>query len=355
MTNRTPSPLANRTALKKLIGPLLACLMLASLGLFGQSDSTTRIAFYNLENIWHPTNDSLHRDDEFTPDGMRNWSFYRYREKLNLMAKAIVSIGKWNPPDLLGFAEVENRQVLYDLAHTSTLRKLDYQIIHYESPDRRGIDVCAFYRKEHLDILHSSPHRVPLASRTTRDVLYIKTLSHGDTVHVLYNHWPSRYGGQKASEPNRIAAARVVRALVDSIRTKRPKAAIVIMGDLNDEWHNISILDSLGAKALPEEATESGLVNLMATLPENAGSHRYQGKWGYLDQIIVSTSLLEASSPRLSPVGAVVVRHDFLLEKDPKYPGERPFRSFIGMRYHGGFSDHLPIYIDLWHTAPKNP
>ena len=348
-----PYLLASLTGQKKIVSCLLLLFCFSSI-LPAQEQPFTRVAFYNLENIWHPENDSLKRDDEFTPEGMRNWSFYRYHDKLSKMSKAIRSIGGWNPPDILGFAEVENRQVLEDLRNEAPLRPLNYGIVHYESPDRRGIDVCAFYRKEKVEILHSHAQRVRLPGNpnyATRDVLYLKTLSRGDTLHLIYCHWPSRYGGQKISEPKRIAAARTVRRIADSIKNFNPQAPLIIVGDLNDEWNNISILDTLAAKPTVAEAEKSGshLVNLMATLNENQGTHRYQGRWGYLDQIIVSTSLLNVSTPKLSSEKAVVVRHDFLLEQDEKYPGLKPFRSFIGMRYNGGFSDHLPVYVDVVH------
>lgn len=342
------------TGKKHLVSTLLLVFVSSCPGLWAQDENYTRVAFYNLENIWHPSNDSLKRDDEFTPDGMRNWSFYRYHDKLNKMAKAIRSIGGWNPPDIIGFAEVENRQVLEDLRNTAVLRPLQYHIVHYESPDRRGIDVCAFYRKENMEMLHHHAQRVRLPGNpnyATRDILYLKALSQGDTLHLIYCHWPSRYGGQKISEPKRIAAARTVRRITDSIKRREPAAALIIMGDLNDEWNNISIMDTLAAKPTVAEAEQNGsqLLNLMATLDESIGTHRYRGRWGYLDQIIVSTAMLGEAKPHLSKLGAVVVRHPFLLEQDEKYPGQKPFRSFIGMRYNGGFSDHLPVYIDVLH------
>ncbi len=311
------------------------------------AQQSLRIAFYNVENLFDPENDSTKNDDEFTPEGMRNWSNYRYREKTNRMAKAILSIGDWEAPDVVGLAEVENRKVVDDLVSTEVLRKFNYEVVHYESPDRRGIDVAMVYRKDKLKLLYSAPIPVKMADDpnfATRDILYAKLLTTtADTIHVMYCHWPSRYGGQAQSEPKRIRAAQTVRFIADSIYTKNAEANIVIAGDFNDEWNNISISEYL----IKEKEGKGKLLNLMASMPENEGSHRYRGVWSYLDQIIVSKSLMDNRAPDIQQKKAVVCKHPFLLEKDEKYPGQKPFRSFIGMKYHGGFSDHLPVYIDL--------
>lgn len=309
-----------------------------------------RIAFYNVENLFDPADDPDKNDEEFTPDGMRNWNEYRYWEKSNRMAKAILSIGEWDAPEVVGLAEVENRKVLEDLVNSEVLRKFDYEVVHFESPDRRGIDVGMIYRTDRLDLLASKNIAVAMPDDpgfATRDILYAKMITPGeDTIHLMYCHWPSRYGGQAQSEPKRIQAAKTVRAIVDSILTLNENAHIVIAGDLNDEWNNISIKEYL----VNPGGGKKPLVNLMAELPPDEGSHRYRGVWSYLDQIIVSEALLDEEGPDLANKKAHIANHGFLLEKDEKYPGLKPFRTFIGMRYHGGFSDHLPVYIDILST-----
>jgi len=336
----------------KLCSLIFTYIFILNGSLYSQSEENSyRIAFYNLENLFNPENDSLKRDDEFTPDGMRNWSHYRYREKSNRMAKALLTIGGWKAPEIIGVAEIEDRKVLEDLVNSNTLRKFNYGIIHYESPDRRGIDVAALYRKDIFEPLTSINIPVKMPNDpdfATRDILYIKgRFPNDDTVHLFYNHWPSRYGGQQQSEPKRIRAALTARKAVDSIQKANPNASIILLGDFNDEWNNISMLEYL--KALPSKSTSSNtsLVNLMAGLDKNSGSHRYQGVWSYLDQIIVSASLVDGEASDIVGTTAFVVKEDFLLERDEKYPGIKPFRSFIGMRYNGGFSDHLPVYVDL--------
>lgn len=300
-----------------------------------------------MENLFDPTNDSTKNDDEFTPEGMRNWSDYRYHEKSNRMAKAILSIGEWEAPDVVGLAEVENRKVVEDLTQTEVLRKFNYEVLHYESPDRRGIDVAMIYRKDKLKLIYSKPIPVSMPedpSFATRDILYAKMVTeNNDTLNLMYCHWPSRYGGQAQSEPKRILAAQTVRRVTDSILNVDANAKIIIAGDFNDEWNNISLKDYLTNSA----SNSQTLINLMAKLPANQGSHRYRGVWSYLDQVIVSENLLDGKELDINNLNAEICTHEFLLEKDEKYPGQKPFRSFIGMKYHGGFSDHLPIYIDL--------
>lgn len=320
---------------------------------FAQSEAYYRVGFYNLENLFHPSNDSLKRDDEFTPEGQRFWSFYKYREKTNRMAKAILSIGEYQPIDLLGLAEVENRLVLDDLIENPVLKKANYRVVHYESPDRRGIDVAALYRPERLTLINSKAFPLKLdydPGFRSRDVLYLQMSldEFQDTLHIFYCHWPSRYGGQAQSEPKRRAAATLVRSLVDSLQKAYADPQIVIAGDFNDEWFNQSLSNDLRAldpKDFDGETSE--LYNLMRSLDANTGSHRYHGEWTYLDQIIVTGKLFTNSQLQITNRQAHVVHHAFLMEEDEKYPGEKPFRTFIGFRFNGGFSDHLPVYINI--------
>ncbi len=323
---------------------LLMCLFFST-GSFAQ-ETYHRIAFYNQENLFDYENDSLIKDEEYLPEGKRHWDQYRYREKSNRMAKAILSIGEWQAPDIVGVCEVENRRVLEDLVHNEVLKKLNYGIVHYDSPDRRGIDVGLLYRKDRVKVHYSKPVQVKNTediSFKTRDILYVKLSIAGDTLHLFVNHWPSRYGGQQQSEPKRILAANTLRTVVDSLQAHQKQSKIIIMGDLNDSPENLSVKQYLKAVKNPDEQGE--LKNLMQELPVNEGSHRYKGEWSYLDQIIVSQVLLRQEEIRGNQ--AFVHRPDFLLEVDERYPGKKPFRTFIGLRYQKGFSDHLPVYIDL--------
>lgn len=321
-------------------------ILFCSLATHAQSTESYRIAFYNLENLFHPDNDSLKNDDDFTPDGPYNWGAYRYKEKCNHMAKAILSIGEWEPPAVVGLAEVENVLALQDLVATDVLRKFEYKIIHYESPDRRGIDVGMIYRPDLFEPAYSKAIPVTLkddSNFATRDILYVKgTFNKKNTVHLFFNHWPSRYGGQAQSEPKRIAAAQTLREVTDSLHSQNSNAYIIISGDFNDEWTNKSLQNTL-----TDSTSKNYLTNLMATMPVQQGSHRYRGVWSYLDQVIVSNSLLSASLPQIQDYSAHIVQHPFLLKTDDRYPGFVPNRTFVGRTYQGGFSDHLPVYVDL--------
>ncbi|MGB0176857.1 MAG: endonuclease/exonuclease/phosphatase family protein [Owenweeksia sp.] len=322
-----------------------------------QPDDKVRVAFYNLENLFDPSDDTLKNDEEFTPQGQRYWSNYRYREKSHRMAKAILSIGEWDAPDIVGVAEIENRKVLEDLVQSPVLAKFDYDIIHFESPDRRGIDVGMIYRRDRFTLIAS--RNIPVTTPedpgfATRDILYASgTIFSGDTIHLFYCHWPSRYGGQQQSEPKRILAALTVKKITDSILNTDPLATIIVAGDFNDEWTNYSLKDVLEARVPETNSKPKTLYNLMAAMDAAAGSHRYRGQWAYLDQVIVSNGLLNNSGVEAWEHRAFIVSHDFLLETDEKYPGSQPFRTFIGMKYHGGFSDHLPVYIDLYKEVPE--
>ena len=330
-------------------------LLLLSSTLFGQpfndefrGDTAIRIGFYNVENLFDTQNDPLKKDDAFTPEGDYRWTEYRLRAKTTALAKVIRNMGGWEPIEVLGMCEVENRFVLEKLISHPILANVGYQIAHIESPDWRGIDVAAIYRADKFTLLYQRAIPVTLPNNpnfTTRDILYLKGLAIKDTIHLFFNHWPSRYGGQMKSEPNRIAAAQILRTTIDSITQIHPKSNVIVMGDFNDEWDNISIRENLGAGPAKENPQ---LINLMPELPSDFGTHRFQGVWAYLDQIIVVPHLLNLEhSLYIRGTKAHVFREKYLLEKDEKYAGLKPFRMYSGFRYQGGYSDHLPIYVDV--------
>jgi predicted extracellular nuclease len=308
-----------------------------------------RIGFYNLENLFNTVNDSMVRDEEFTPDGMKNWNDYRYYQKSNQMAQAIFAMGGWEFPAVVGLCELENVGVIEDLVQRDVIKNANYEIVHYESIDRRGIDVALIYRPSKFEVLYSKPYRIKLDGDPgfrTRDVLYVKGVALStDTLHLFVNHWPSRYGGQLESEPKRMAAAQTVRAVVDSIYQTQPEAHVIIMGDLNDHPENKSISEVLRAGKYGLE--ENDLINLMTGEMNYAGSHRYRGEWSFLDHIIVSPALLDDTGIRVVNGRAWVTDSPLLLTDDNRYPGKMPFRTYGGPTFLGGFSDHLPIFIDL--------
>jgi len=319
------------------------------------SKSSYRVMFYNVENLFDTMDDPEKNDNEFTPEGSRYWSEYRYKQKLSNIYKVIVAVGEWDLPILVGLSEVENRKVLEDLLNFTPLYKTDYKIIHYESPDARGIDVALLYRSELFKPINHKPVRVvwpaSIGKGTTRDILYVSgTTQEGDTLHIFVNHWPSRWGGQMETEEKRMFVAKLLKTQTDSIFKLNSFANIIIMGDLNDYPTDRSLLESLKTNTSFEKIKSDKLYNLSYYLQEvkKLGTHKYDGQWGILDQIIVSGTLLDTTrNIYTTPDNAHVFSPDFMLEPDEKYTGKRVNRTYIGYKYHGGYSDHLPTYVDL--------
>lgn len=314
-----------------------------------------RIMFYNCENFFDIYDDPQKRDEDFTPDGIKHWTEKKFQEKLMHISQVIAAVGGGKPPELVGLCEVENQFVLEQLTQKSPLRVFGYKIIHYESPDHRGIDVALLYQPSRFKPIYTQ--KIPVVfkdsnSRPTRDILYVKgTLVNGDTLNVFVNHWPSRWGGMLETEPKRMLAAALLRTKTDSILKENPKAKIFIMGDLNDFPTNKSLLVSLHALHNFDTIIPTELYDLSWYLQEvkHLFSHRYHGEEGILDQMIVSGTLLDTTSTLYTTKdNAHIFNADFLLEKDKYGPGKVPFRTYIGMKYHGGYSDHLPPYIDLF-------
>jgi predicted extracellular nuclease len=318
-----------------------------------EQERLLRIMFYNVENLFDTEDDSLKMDKEFLPDEIRNWSKFRYSQKQSQLSKVITAVGGWSPPELVGLCEIENRSVLNYLTRQSPLYVFGYQIIHQESPDARGIDVALLYQPKSFKPVSTEfiPVNYPVNKRKTRDIIYSRgIIPNHDTLHVFVNHWPSRYGGQLESEENRIYVAGLLKHKTDSILDNNPQALIVIMGDFNDEPDNTSLIKTLNALPAYDSLQTKQLVNLSYELryTNNQGSHKYQGQWTLLDQVIVSGALLNKSrNTYTTPEKLTVVKASFLLEPDEAYLGDKPYRTYVGFKYNGGFSDHLPVFIDL--------
>lgn len=309
-----------------------------------------RVMFYNVENLFDTKNDSLKNDEEFLPEATKKWTYYRYKEKLTKIAKVIVASGNENVPDLVGLSEVENDTCLRDLVKYSPLHEAGYRYVMTDSPDARGIDVALLYQRSSFKLLDKVEIPIPhekLRRSPTRNILYVsgQVLS-GDTLDVFVCHMPSRAGGEEKSEPFRMATCYVLKAAVDAVMDVRQNPNILIMGDFNDYPYNRSLTQMLKAAKPKKKVEPRALYNLMYGM--KGGTNRYRGEWGILDQIIVSGTMLQpTNSIRTTPTKAQILRHPFLLEEDDRYGGYIPSRTYIGMRYHGGFSDHLPVCVDL--------
>ena len=317
-----------------------------------------KIMCYNVENFFDCVDDSLTSDEEFTPTGIRGWNYKKYQKKQANIAKVISAIGGWDAPAIVGICEVESRKCLIDLARYSGLKNLRYKFLHHESPDARGIDVALLYQPNLFKPIHDQAITIhfPNAPQSrTRDILFASgIIPTGDTLHVFVCHFPSRLDGELESEEKRTFVASVLRTKVDSIFAANKNPNIVIMGDFNDFPTNASLLEVLKAQPLNDSISDKGLYNLMYKLHvEGKGSNKHLGEWGALDQMIVSGSLLNSTNSFFTKqFDAHFFDADFLLENDNTYLGKQPFRTFVGMKYQEGFSDHLPIYTDFWYNAP---
>ncbi|MCX6273018.1 MAG: endonuclease [Bacteroidetes bacterium] len=311
---------------------------------------TVRVVFYNTENLYDPFNDSLTMDDDFLPTQPRAWGYGRFRKKIISISRALLAAGRWNPPALIGLCEIENRFVLNQLVRESPLQKFGYKVIHEDSPDPRGVDVALLYQPSRVSIVN---HRVirminPMDSTfRTRDVLEATVvLSNCDTLHIFVNHWPSKYGGIASSLEKRKFVASRVRTVLDSLFDLNSMAKILMMGDFNDGPDQEVMLENLRARPVADTTSPSCLVNLMGNRRWKTGTHKFRGEWSVLDQFLVSKSLM-SGKVSVSGTGATIFSAEFLLEEDDGFTGHRPFRTFAGPRYLGGFSDHLPIVLDL--------
>jgi predicted extracellular nuclease len=302
---------------------------------------------YNVENLFDTINDPKKDDEEFLPTSKKNWNGKRYAEKLRHITQVIGAAGY---PELVGLCEIENKLVLDELVAMDSLKPYGYQVVHYESPDERGIDVGLLIRSKGFKLVYSKSIRVDLPgenARPTRDILYAKMVFKRDTLHVFVNHWPSRRGGEEESEPNRIAAAKTLKQVTDSLFKIASDAKMLVMGDFNDYPTNKSLKDVLGASPVEALAKRTGFVNLVAPLMEKGqGSEMYQGKWTMLINVIGSTSLVKASKG-LKVGQAEILKKDFLMFKNEKKGMDEPNRTYGGDRYYGGYSDHLPVSVDL--------
>ncbi len=310
---------------------------------------SVRFMFYNVENLFDIHNDPLTADDDFLPSGVMRWSYSRYRKKINSLYKTIIAAGEWDPPAIVALCEVENRKVLEDLAGNTGLAAYGYAIAHEDSPDPRGIDVALIYRKTFFELLSCKsfvPGGFSDGGFTSRSVLYVRLAAGTDTLHIMVCHWPSRRGGVLAGERVRSAIAQMVKEKADSIcRQGYDGQKLIIAGDFNaapeDQVMKLLVSTPNGTAPL--------LFNLAEPLAEKGmGTYRYMGTWEMLDQIIVSSGLLNAEiGLRTGYDHFRIFSQEFLMKDDPLYPGKSPWPAYRGYRYQGGYSDHLPGILDL--------
>jgi hypothetical protein len=345
-----------------------------SVSFFGQSKKyiihTT--AFYNFENLFDTIDDIYTNDDEWTPNGAQNWTTEKYQQKLQNLSRVLSEIGtpeNRNAPTLIGGSEIENRGVLEDLIKEPKLLHFDYGIIHFDSPDKRGIDVALLYQKKYFKPVTFS--NIPLYivknknvekkkkeeatdeetttaiqnNRVfTRDQLLITGFLEGEEINIIVNHWPSRSGGEKATSEYREAAGKLNRKIIDSLQQINPNAKVITMGDLNDGPYNKSIKVALGAKAKKADVPEFGTYNPFEEMAKRGmGTSAYRDSWDIFDQIIVTESFLKPDFSSFKFWKAGIFNKPYLIQNSGQYKGY-PLRHSSN---EVGFSDHFPVYIYL--------
>lgn len=321
-------------------GRAIACAaiigFLLAIGSEGAASGRQRpvLLFWNLENYFDPFDDTLTDDDEFTPDGYRHWTWDRFLRKRNTIAKVLISVHDvfGDFPVIAGFAEVENRMVLDQLVRNTALAKLGYEVIHRDSPDTRGIDVALIYRSGAFEPLEVAALPVDAGGRKTRDILKVKGVMRdvsrdADTLEVYVVHFPSKFGGEKQTRPFRIRAAETLSEAVCGGRAGR----VIVMGDFND---------TPDSEPVRLAGSMSGLVNLAEPLHEKGlGTIKYNGRPELIDMFLVS--------PMLGESDMLIYEMPMLMEKDSKFLGYKPYRTYYGPMWHGGASDHYPVVLLL--------
>lgn len=319
----------------------------------GQQPDSIMVAFWNMENFFDPFVDSTRCYNEYTEEGNQHWSVSRFYRKRNNLYKAILAFSKGTPIGIFGVCEVENDYVLNALFAQTPLKRFNYRWVHYEGPDRRGIDPAIVYSKDLFQLIYSEviPYHDSLnAAAVSRDILYAKFFDyHEDTLHCFVNHWPSKYSGELETVELRNAAARILRQKVDSLFEHVGNPKIIIMGDFNDTPNAPCIREVLHAVGYAEANEDQALVNLFGDARQLGfkGTLKYRENWMIFDQIIISKYLINSNLLHCISSDALIICEPFLLEEDKTYHGQKLNRTYLGPKYHGGFSDHLPVRILL--------
>ena len=339
--------------MKKLL--LSLCLVGAMLVAFAQKPY--KVVFYNLENLFDTINDPNKNDEEYLPEGARKWTTYRYNQKQTNMSRVLFDIAAEdrNFPAVIGVSEIENRLVLEDLLATPKFAKTNYRIVHYDSPDRRGVDCAFFYRPDQFLLEGSEAHKISFPGKPnflTRDLVAMWGKIEGEPFYFIVSHWPSRLGGKERSQHSRDFVAAKCKHICDSVRTANPNTKVVIMGDFNDDATDASVVDVLGAKGNMKKLEQNDMYNpFYAMLKAGYGTLAYRDAWNLFDNIVVSENLATGSTGELKiqkKEGAKFYGNIFIapymVQKEGQYKNY-PLRSFVGSNFQNGFSDHFPVYI----------
>ena len=342
--------------IKLKVFTLLTVLLLTTHSSYSQKNVRVgAIGFYNLENLFDTEDHPDKIDEEFTPTGKRLWHEEIYWEKQQNLAKVVSEMGTELSPDglaILGVAEVENRKVLEDFVKQDKIKGRKYQIVHFESPDRRGIDVALLYQSKYYKVSESKA--IPLLIYNdqnervyTRDILLVGGSFDGDPLYILVNHWPSRSGGESATRAFRNAGALRCKEISDSLSTINPAAKVIIMGDLNDDPVSPSVKKILQAQSQKKKVRPKGFYNPMFDFYKKGfGTNAYRDAWSLFDQIILNYPLIRVKGSGYKYYRTHIHNPTYLIQKKGRYKGY-PFRTFNFDQYMGGYSDHFPVYVYL--------
>jgi len=314
------------------------------------------IGFYNLENLFDTINQPDVNDEDFTPQGSYRYTPKVYSDKLSKLEQVLAELGTDHSPDgisVLGVAEIENRSVLEDLVNMPKIQNRHYQIVHFDSKDLRGIDVALLYNPRYFKVRNSESLLVPIYNddstghRYTRDVLFVSGEYMGEPMHIFVNHWPSRRGGEEASNHLRELGASVCKKVIDSLMAISPNTKVIVMGDLNDNPTNTSITKVLNAKRKKEDVAPGGLYNPWIDLyKKGIGTLAWNDSWSLFDQVIISSAFLNKEQQGVFFKEAVVFKRNYMLQQTGRFKGY-PMRAYVGSIYMGGYSDHFPTYVVL--------
>ena len=300
------------------------------------------IAFYNVENLFDTENDPNSDDDEFTPSGKLNWNTERFQKKLKNISKVISSIN--NSPDIIGMAEIENTYVLEQLVKQEKIKGDKYKIVHYDGNDKRGIDVALLYKEKSFTLVDSKSINVE-GMNNTRDILYVKgKTNNSETINIIVVHAPSRREGTDESENKRIKVSNTVKNIINDIVKEDKDAKIIVMGDFNDEPNNksVKIIDNIKNNTFE-------MVNLMENKFNkiSIGTAKHKDDWLIFDQIIVSNNLIDNNTNVLNAASVNIFNPQWIMFTNKKTREESPNRTYVGKKFVGGYSDHLPVYVSF--------
>lgn len=341
--------------MKRLSIAMLLSLIVSFCAVAQKSDKKVMVlgvAFYNLENLFDTINANGSYDLEFSPNGARQWNGDKYWKKIRNMSYVISQMTtKTTPmgPAIIGVSEIENKSVLDDLVRAEAIKKWQLQVIHHDSPDRRGVDVGLLYNPRFFRPLNVTNHTLHIDGYPefrTRDQMCVYGLLAGEKVAVIVNHWPSRLGGQEQSSYLREAAAALSKEIADSVWRTDPDVGVIVLGDLNDDPHDRSCAKVLGAKKDAKDVADAhGFYNPFWTvLDRGIGSLAYRGAWNLFDQIIISGNLLGKKQGGLKYWKCEVINREFLRDTEGNRQGY-PRRTFASGVFLNGYSDHFPTEI----------